>query len=442
MSASEPMLLAATGVAIVALVALIVRARWHPFIALASVSVVLGIVAGLPPAGAVRAFQEGLGATLGSTAGVIALGAMLGKLLAVSGGAESLTARIVALTGARRMPWAFAAAGLVIGLPVFFSVGFVVLMPLAAAGAAAAGLPLLLTALPLAAGLSAAHGLTPPHPGPLAAIERLHADPGLVALYGVIAAIPAMMLAGPVLARLLASRVTLAPGALLSTTPVIRDHAPSAGTTLAVLLMPVVLMLAGTVATAWHLSSAAWLSALGQPLVAMLLTVLVAGAVFGLRRGLSGRDVLAACDASLFPVAGILLVVGAGGGFGRVLDTAGVDDAIVAAAGSWHLSPLVLGWVAAALLRVSVGSATVAVTTAAGLVAPLADAAPGTNRELLVVAMGAGSLAASHVNDGGFWLVKEYFNASVAETLATWTVAETVISLAGLAAVLLLNLWV
>src|SRR4051812_10368395 len=166
MSASEPMLLAATGVAIVALVALIVRARWHPFIALASVSVVLGIVAGLPPAGAVRAFQEGLGATLGSTAGVIALGAMLGKLLAVSGGAESLTARIIGLTGARRMPWAFAAAGLVIGLPVFFSVGFVVLMPLAAAGAAAAGLPLLATALPLAAGLSAAHGLTPPHPGP------------------------------------------------------------------------------------------------------------------------------------------------------------------------------------------------------------------------------------------------------------------------------------
>jgi GntP family gluconate:H+ symporter len=174
----------------------------------------------------------------------------------------------------------------------------------------------------------------------------------------------------------------------------------------------------------------------------MLLAVLASAVVFGFRCGLGGRELLGACEESLAPIAGILLVVGAGGGFGRVLDVAGVDDAIVAVARTWPLSPLVLAWVAAALLRVSVGSATVAITTAASLVAPIADAAPGTSRELLVVAMGAGSLAVSHVNDAGFWLVKEYFNASVTETLATWTVLETIIAVVGLLAVLLLDLWV
>jgi GntP family gluconate:H+ symporter len=204
------------------------------------------------------------------------------------------------------------------------------------------------------------------------------------------------------------------------------------------------LMLIATAATAWLPAgpAASWIAAFGQPLVAMLAAALVAAAVFGLRRGLRGRDVLAVCEEALAPVASILLVVGGGGGLGRVLDVAGVDDAIVGAAASWRLSPIVLGWLAAALLRVSVGSATVAITTAAGLVGPLADATPGTNRELLVVAMGAGSLAVSHVNDGGFWLVKEYLNASVAETLATWTVLETVIAVVGLATVLVLNLLV
>jgi GntP family gluconate:H+ symporter len=460
MPASHPVLLVATALAIVALVALIARARWHPFVALAVVSLALGFAVGVRPAEVVRAFQEGLGATLASTAGVIALGAMMGRLLSLSGGAEALTARIVSLTGTARAPWAFAGAGLVIGLPVFFSVGFVLLMPLAYAAAASTGVPLLVLAMPLAAGLSAAHGLTPPHPGPLAALERLHADPGLVILYGVVAAIPAAIVAGPLLVRWAARRVTLpqamapggvvvargpsrvAPGALA---PGSTPAPPGVTVTLVTLLLPVILMLGATASTLWlppDLALATWLGALGQPLVAMLIAVLASVVVFGLRRGLGAKDLLSACEESLAPIAGILLVVGAGGGFGRVLDAAGVDDAIVGVARGWPLSPIVLGWVAAVLLRVSVGSATVAITTAASLVAPIVDATPGTNRELLVVAMGAGSLALSHVNDAGFWLVKEYFNASVGETLATWTVLETVIAVVGLAAVLLLDLWV
>jgi GntP family gluconate:H+ symporter len=210
------------------------------------------------------------------------------------------------------------------------------------------------------------------------------------------------------------------------------------------LLLPVWLMLGATAAAVLLPPGpvATWLTVAGQPLVAMLIAVLVGLVVFGTRCGLSGKALLVACEECLGPIASVLLVVGGGGGFGRVLDVAGVGTAIVAAAATWPLSPLLLGWVTAVLLRVSVGSATVAVTTAASLLAPIADAAPGTNRALLVVAMGAGSLAVSHVNDGGFWLVKEYFNASISDTLKTWTVLETVIAVVALVVVLVLDLWV
>ena len=423
------MLLAATGMAIVALVALIVRARWHPFIALASVSVVLGIVAGLPPAGAVRAFQEGLGATLG-------IDGRRHRARRHAGQAARRVGRCRVTHGAdrradRRAPHALGVRGR--GSRHWPS--GVLQRRIRRAHAARRGRrrgcgPAAPPNRPAARRrpVGGARGLTPPHPGPLAAIERLHANPGLVALYGVIAAIPAMMLAGPVLARLLASRVTLAPGALLSTTPVIRDHAPSAGTTLAVLLMPVVLMLAGTVATAWHLSSAAWLSALGQPLVAMLLTVLVAGAVFGLRRGLSGRDVLAACDASLFPVAGILLVVGAGGGFGRVLDQAGVGRAIAAR----RLRGICRHWSSDGCGRAAADERSGRRQWRSRPPRASSRRSPRPHRGRIASCWSWPSapdrIVASHVNDGGFWLVKEYLNLRVVETLATWTVLETALS--------------
>jgi GntP family gluconate:H+ symporter len=453
MPAGHTLLLAATATAIVVLVALIARARWQPFVALAVVSLGLGFAVGLRPADAARAFQDGLGATLASTAGVIALGAMMGRLLALSGAAEALTARVISLTGPARAPWAFVGAGLLVGLPVFFSVGFVLLMPLVYAAARATAMPLLMLAMPLASGLSAAHGLTPPHPGPLAALELLRADPGLVILYGVLAAIPAAIAAGPLLVRLLPKAVVkegLTDSPALARAGVGRTigataRVPGTATTTITLLLPVLLMLSGTTAALWMPQdsvAATWLSALGQPLVAMLIAVLASTIVFGFRCGLDAKAVLAACEESLAPIASILLVVGAGGGFGRVLDSAGVDEAIVSVTRDWPLSPIVLGWVAAVLLRVSVGSATVAITTAASLVAPIVDATPGTSRELLVVAMGAGSLAVSHVNDSGFWLVKEYFGTSMARTLATWTVLETVIAVVGLAAVLVLDLWV
>jgi GntP family gluconate:H+ symporter len=445
MAPPDPLLLL-TALAVLVLIAAMTWWRLHPFIALVLVSLGLGLAAGVPAVQVVRAFQDGLGATLGSIGGILALGAMLGRLLAMSGGAEVLTSRMLALAGPSRAPWMLALTAFVVGLPVFFAVGFVLLMPVVFALVQATGLSLVLLGLPLAAGLSAAHGLTPPHPGPLAAIERLHADPGLVILYGSMAGIPAALVAGPVLARWLNRRVTLTPGplALAGRASGHATRAPGAVATLATVLLPVWLMLGATASALWLPSGStlsAGLAAAGQPLVALLAAVLTGLVVFGRCCGFTGRALVTACEECLGPIASALLVVGAGGGFGKVLDVAGVDEAIVAAARTWALSPLVLGWVTAVLLRVSVGSATVAITTAASLVAPIADAAPGTNRELLVVALGAGSLAASHVNDGGFWLVKEYFNASVAETLKTWTVLETVIAIVGLVVVLVLDRW-
>lgn len=442
-----PLLLAL--VAIVVLVTLIVRVRMHAFPALMIVSLGLGLSAGLDPAAVVTAFQQGVGNTLGFIAVVIGLGTFVGALLAESGGAAVVARAAVDAVGQRYLPWAVAFVGFVIGLPIFFSVGFVLLFPVVVGLAATSGRPLLALALPLVAGLSASHGLVAPHPGPLVAIDRLGADTGLSIVYGLIAGFPAVALAGPLFLRalpqgLLARGVPL--GSAASGVPV--ANPPGVLVTLATVLLPIVLMLGATLVTAVAGSATpqgpggtllSWTMFAGTPAVALLGGVLVATYVLGTRRGLGGAHLLGVAERSLFPVASVLLVVGAGGGFGRVLDHAGIGNAITGAVSSLSLSPLVFGWLVAALLRIAVGSATVAITTAAAIVAPLLTTAPDTNRELLVVALGAGSLIASHVNDGGFWLVKEYLGLDVPTTLKTWTVMETIISVVALGVVLALD---
>ena len=432
--------------AILVLVTLIVRVRMHAFPALMIVSLALGLGASLEPAAVVTAFQQGVGNTLGFIAVVIGLGTFVGALLAESGGAAVVARAAVAAVGERWLPWAVATVGFVIGLPVFFSVGLVLLFPVVVGLAATSGRPLLTLALPLVAGLSASHGLVAPHPGPLVAIERLGADTGLSILYGLLAGFPAFALAGPLFLRALPPAL-LARGAALSSTSstATRSYAPSVAITLATVLLPIALMLSATVVTtvikaadgpaAWQ-SLATWVVFLGNPSVALLIGTVVATYVFGTRRGLGGAPLLAIAERALFPIASVLLIVGAGGGFGRVLDQSGIGGAITAAVSSLALSPLIFGWLVAALLRIAVGSATVAITTAAAIVAPLLTAAPDTNRELLVVALGAGSLIASHVNDAGFWLVKEYLGLDVPTTLKTWTVMETIISVVALGVVL------
>ena len=436
------LLVAALGVALVVL--LITWVRIPAFIALAAGSFFVGLGARMPLADIPRAFQQGVGDTLGFIAMVVGLGTVIGKLLAESGGAVVVSRVLVGALGEKRLDWAMLLSGFLIGLPVFFQVGLVLLAPVLFTAIRQTGTPMLRLGIPLIAGLSVSHGLVPPHPGPLAAIERLGADTGRTLFYSLIIGLPVAMAAGPMFGRFISRRVQVDVGGLADqlSTAVAAPRTPSLAITLTTILMPVLLMLLAALAQATLADGPLrqWLAFAGSPLVAMLLAALLALYTFGTACGFDRGRLLRFAEESVPPIAGVLLVVGAGGGFGRVLDAAGVDTAIAQSMSGMQLSPMVLGWVVAALLRVSVGSATVATVTAASIMAPIATAMPGTNKDLLVIAIGAGSLIASHVNDGGFWLVKEYFNMSISQTVSTWTVLETIVSVLGLAGVILLGL--
>jgi gluconate:H+ symporter, GntP family len=450
-SAVDPApLLLITFAAVALVVLLITWLRLPAFIALAVGSLFVGVASRMPVTEIPRAFQQGMGDTLGFIAMVIGLGTVIGKLLAESGGALVVSTALIRALGERRLDWALMLSGFIIGLPVFFQVGLVLLAPVLftlarqAGDAAPGSSPLIRLGIPLVAGLSVAHGLTPPHPGPLAAIERLGADMGRTLFYGLVVALPVAIAAGPLFGRFISRHVRVDVGGMADqlTASTTATRPPSLTATLTTILLPVVLMLLAAVAQSalgdGLLRSGIMLA--GSPLIAMLIATMAALFTFGQACGFNRHRLLQFAEESLPPIAGILLVVGAGGGFGRVLDAAGADTAIAQAVGGLRFSPLVLGWVIAALLRLSVGSATVACVTAASIMAPIATALPNANKELLVVAIGAGSLIASHVNDGGFWLVKEYFNMTVAETVLTWTMLETIVSIVGLVGVLLLGM--
>jgi gluconate:H+ symporter, GntP family len=413
-------------------------------VALTAGAFAVGLAARMPLPEIPRAFQQGVGDTLGFIAMVIGLGTVIGRLLAESGGALAVSRALVSALGEHRLHWALMLSGFVIGLPVFFQVGLVLLAPVLFTAVRQTGTPLLRLGIPLIAGLSAAHGLVPPHPGPLAAIERLGADTGRTLFYSLIIGLPVAMIAGPLFGTMISRRVAPAPGGVgeqLSGVSV-PPRAPSLTATLLTILLPVLLMMSASLAQMALADGPLrqWVVFAGNPLVAMWLATLLAIYTFGTACGFDRVRLLRMAEESLLPIAGVLLVVGAGGGFGRVLDAAGVDTAIAQAMGGMSWSPMVLGWVIAALLRLAVGSATVAVVTAASIMAPLAAALPGVDKDLLVIAVGAGSLIASHVNDGGFWLVKEYFNMTVPQTLATWTILETIISVLGLVGVVVVGL--
>ena len=410
--------------AVALVVVLTTGLRVPAFIALAAAAVFMGVCARMPMAEIARAFQSGVGDTLGFIAMIVGLGTVIGKLLAESGGALVVSRALVGGLGRTRLDWAMMLSAFLIGLAVFFPVGLVLLLPVMFTLARDTGSSVLRLGIPLLAGLSVSHGFTPPHPGPLAAIERLGADTGRTLVYSLLAGLPVAVVAGPVFGRFISRRVRVEAGRMAEqlTGGTSASRPPSLAATLVTILLPVALMLVTT------------------PLFAMLAATLLSLFTFGRWCGLDRATVLRFIEEAIPAVAGVLLVVGAGGGFGRVLDAAGLGTAIGDVMDTVSLSPLVLGWLIAVVLRISVGSATVACVTAASIVAPLVATVPGVNRELMVVSIGAGSLVASHVNDGGFWLVKEYFDMTVPQTVATWTAMETIIAVAGLAAVLLLAL--
>jgi gluconate:H+ symporter, GntP family len=446
MTPDTRLLLFALG-AVIALIVLIAHFKWHPFIALIVVSLVMGVAAGMPPGDAVKSFQDGVGGTLGFIAVVVGLGTMLGKMMAESGAATRIATTLIDLFGVPRVHWAIMFVAFIVGIPVFFQVGFVLLIPLVFTIARRTGVSLIKIGIPLVAGLSVVHGMLPPHPAAMLAVGLYKADVGRTILYGLLVGIPTAALAGPVFGAWISPRIVLPAenpvAAQLDSASGEIQEMPGFGISVFTVLIPVILMLLASAADLALDSASSVRSALhfiGQPIVALLLALLFSFWSLGRARHFTRAEVMKFCNDCLAPTATILLVIGAGGGFNQVLVQSGVGRAIADVAIGSHASPLVLAWIVAALIRVATGSATVAMTTAAGIVAPIAMATPGTHAELLVLATGAGSLVLSHVNDAGFWLIKEFFNMTVPQTLKTWTVAETIIGVAGLGFTLLLSL--
>jgi GntP family gluconate:H+ symporter len=434
--------------AVGALILLIARLRVHPFVALILVSLGMGLAAGMSPATAVRAFQDGVGTALGFIAIVVGLGTMLGKMMAESGAATRIATTLIDRFGERRVHWAITVVAFIVGIPVFFQVGFVLLVPLVFTIARRTGMSLVRVGIPLVAGLSVVHGLLPPHPAAMLAVGAFEADVGRTILYGIVVGFPTAALAGPIFATWVAPRIALpaenpVAAQLEGASGSPMQEMPGFGISLFTVLIPVILMLVastGDALLAVESPIRAALHFLGHPIVALLLALLFSFWSLGRARRFTRDQIVKFCNDCLAPTAAILLVIGAGGGFNAVLVQSGVGRAVAEIARGAETSPLVLAWVVAALIRVATGSATVAMTTAAGIVAPLAAAVPGTSAELLVLATGAGSLVLSHVNDAGFWLIKEFFNMTVPQTLKTWTVAETIIGVAGLGFTLVLSL--
>lgn len=463
-SAAEPQLILAAVIGVAVIVALITWLKIHPFLALLLGALVTGLVAGMAADAATTSFITGFGSTEGSVGILIALGALYGKLLADSGGADRIVDTLVSRTSVRALPWVMGLVGAIIGLPMFFEIGLVLLIPVIILVTKRSGLPLMRVALPTIAGLSAMHGLVPPHPGPLVAIAALGANLGVTLAFGVLVAIPTIILAGPVFSRWAAKWVPVdVPGLFLEGDPEegrtgadateaghgqpVERKRPSFAGALISILLPVVLMLAKAFADiVAQNSTAEWktiLDFLGTPAIALTIAVLAGFFLLGIPGGMNRKSLQASMTAALPPIAGILLIVGAGGGFKQVLVDTGIGQVIASFAhGSNGVGILLLAWFIAALIRVATGSATVATVTAAGILVPVTAHLSTPMVSLLVLAIGSGSLFLSHVNDAGFWLVKEYLGLSIPQTLRSWTILECIASIVGLAGTLVIAVFV
>ncbi|MGP9018892.1 GntP family permease [Streptomyces sp. BR1] len=461
-------LLTVATLGIALLLFLIIKIRLQPFVALLAVSIAVGLGAGLSvtelfgtvqKSTAVSTIEAGMGGILGHVAIIIGLGTMLGAILEVSGGAEVLSARLLSLFGERRAPLAMGLTGLIFGIPVFFDVGIFVLAPIVYAAAKRSGKSILLYAMPLLAGLSMTHAFLPPHPGPVAAAGLFHVSLGWVILMGALVGIPSVLAAWAYAAWIgkrifvevpqdmveAAEEAKAAVAAEQRAAGVAPQEQPVAlATVLTIIGTPLILILAATFGSI-ALDPSTFRSVVeffGNPFVALTIALLLAYYLLGIRRGWSRKSLETVSTSSLKPVGNILLVVGAGGVFGAVLKASGIADALAKTFHNVGLPVIVLAWLIAVVLRVAQGSATVAIVTTAGIVVPLVEGASYSQAHLalIIMAISAGSIFASHVNDGGFWMVAKYFGITERDTLKSWTVLETVLSVAGFAVTGLLSL--
>ena len=459
---------ALAGIAVI--VVLITVFKLHPFLSLIFGALTVGIVAGMNIGDVLESFSDGFGTTAAGVGILIALGAMFAKLLADSGGADEIVDTIVGRSSPRTLPWAMALVGSIIGLPMFFEIGVVLLMPVIYLVAKRSGQSLITIGIPALAGLSAMHGLVPPHPGPLTAIDLLGADLGITLALGVAVAIPTVIVAGPLFGKLAGRWVVIdipdrfnaddlgsgttgggastggPGGGAVGVQTVAQRTRPSFGITIFSVLLPVGLMMGKALVDIFiddenNLVRQTF-DILGRPLMALLIAVIVG--IFTLGRGAAmTRDQIVKCiESALPPVAGIILIVAAGGGFKQLLVDTGIGTLLADWAKGANVSVILLAWVIAVLIRLATGSATVATITASSLMLGLVDGLSTGQVSLVVLAVGAGSLFFSHVNDAGFWLIKEFFGMSVGQTIKSWSIMETVLSVTGLVLVLLLGIFI
>lgn len=434
-----PLIIVAIGVALLLL--LMIGFKLNGFLSLIIVSLIVGVMEGMPIVNVVTSIKNGVGGTLSNMALIIGFGAMLGKLMADSGGAQRIAMTLINKFGKKRIQLAVLITGFVVGFALFYEIGFVLLIPLVFTIAAEADIPLLYIGVPMAAALSVTHGFLPPHPGPTAIAGVYNANISKTLLYGAILGIPTVILAGPVFTKFLKNMEHPIPAGLYNPKIFKDEEMPSFGVSVFTALIPVFFMAVQAIAQINLPADSQVVKVatfFGDPVIALLIAVVVAIFTFGLNRKKKMPEIMQTVTDSISTVSMIILVIGGGGALKQVLVDSGVANYIAAVMKGSTISPLILAWLIAALLRIALGSATVAAMTAAGIVAPIV-AASGVSPELMVIATGAGSLIFSHVNDPGFWIFKEYFNLSIPETLKSWSVLETIISVCGLVGVLVIN---
>jgi Gnt-I system high-affinity gluconate transporter len=424
---------------IAVLVLLITYFKVNAFLSFLIISIMAGLMLGMDASLIAGSVKNGVGAMLGELVIVIVSGAMLGKLVAESGAAQQIASSMVSLFGERYIQWALMVTGFMIGIPLFYNVAFMLVVPLIFSVAYRYKVPVIFIGLPMIASLSVTHGYLPPHPSPTALVAQFNADMGKTLFYGVIISIPAIILAGPVFARTL-RRINPPPSKIFQVNDLPAEKLPGLGISIASSLLPVILLgITSLISTSITGDKAtALIKFVSDPSMVMILSLAVATFTLGLRQGMSMSKVMDIYGEAVKDVSMILLIMSGAGALKQILIDSGVSVEIAQLLGGLDVHPLVLGWSIACVIRICVGSATVAGLTAAGIIAPLLTTLE-VDPNLMVLSVGAGSLMFSHVNDTGFWLFKEYFNLSLKETIRSWSLMETIVSIAGLVGVMIIQ---
>lgn len=450
MTTSTPWLVIVAVLAVVLLLFLVMKTKLQAFIALLLVSFIVGLAVGMPPGEIIETIEAGMGGTLGFIAVIIGLGAMFGEMLRVSGGAERLALTLMDKFGEKNVPWALSLTGFIISIPVFLDVALVILVPILYSLVQRTGKSLLYFGMPLLAGLAVTHSFIPPTPGPISVAALLGADLGWVILFGVIAGIPAVAIAGPIFGRYIGSKIQVGVPEYMIEQMKEMDYdrdLPSFRSVVAIITLPLVLILVNTTADLILEDGSTLqviLTFIGHPFVALTMAALLTFYIFGIRRGYKKEEIQQITTKALEPAGIIILVTGAGGVFGEMLIQSGIGDVLADSMQSVQMPLMLFAFITATIVRIAQGSATVSMITAAGLVAPLLDTYNVSDPMLglLVIAIASGATVVSHVNDSGFWLVNRYFGLTEKETLQSWTVMETIIGVVGFTVVFIISFFV